>query len=193
MFVLFEGIDTTGKTTQIEKLKEVFPTLVATKEPGGTELGREIRTILLEKDFKLSSNAEALLFLADRAEHYEKVVKPNEKKIVVSDRGFVSGLAYALTNNENIDLDFFVSLKKFALGGAFPQRIVFFKTTKELLLSRISKKAHDTIEQRGIDYLLRVQKNMEFIIKKLNLNYIILDAKDSIENLHVKIKGFIND
>ena len=193
MYILFEGIDTTGKTTQIEKLKEIYADVVATKEPGGTILGEKIREILLNRDFEISTNAELLLFIADRAEHHERVIKPNSDKKVVSDRGFISGLAYALTNNKNINLEYLIDLNKFALNGEFPQKIVFFVTNKQTLLARINSKNHDIIESRGIDYLLKVQDNMEFILNKLSLNYLKLDASLDIESLHTKIKDYIND
>jgi dTMP kinase len=192
MFVLFEGIDTTGKSTQIEKLKSVNTDIITTFEPGATRLGREIRAILLEKDFKVSSKAELLLFLADRAEHYEKVVAPNSGKLVISDRGFLSGIAYAFTNDQNLDLSFLIELNRFALGWKLPDKIVFFKTTKELLSSRIGAKSHDKIESRGIEYLLRVQENMEKILQKTGIEHIILNADESIEYLHTSIKRFLD-
>jgi dTMP kinase len=192
MFVLFEGTDTTGKTTQIEKLKNVSGDIKATFEPGATELGKEIRAILLEKEIKISQKAELLLFLADRAEHYEKVIVPNTDKIIVSDRGFVSGIAYALTNSQELDMSFLIEMNRFALGGKLPDKIVFFKTTKELLTSRIKTKSHDKIESRGIEYLLSVQENMEKILKNIDIEYIILNADESIEHLHAKIKKFLN-
>ncbi|MDR1285246.1 MAG: dTMP kinase [Campylobacteraceae bacterium] len=192
MFVLFEGIDTSGKTTQIEKLKSVNADIKVTFEPGATKLGKELRAILLEKDFKISKAAELLLFLADRAEHYEKIIAPNAEKLVISDRGFLSGIAYALTNNQNLDVPFLIEANRFALGGKLPDKIVFFKTTKELLISRIKTKSHDKIESRGIEYLLTVQENMEKVLKKIDINHMILDANESIESLHVKIKTFLS-
>ncbi|MDR1614369.1 MAG: dTMP kinase [Campylobacteraceae bacterium] len=192
MFVLFEGIDTTGKSTQIEKLKSINADMKTTFEPGATELGKEIRAILLEKELKTGQKAELLLFLADRAEHYEKIIAPNIDKLVISDRGFLSGIAYALTNNPKFDLNFLVEMNRFALGGKLPDKIVFFKTTKELLISRIKTKQHDKIESRGIEYLLSVQENMEKILKSINIEHIILDADESIERLNAKIKKFLN-
>jgi dTMP kinase len=191
MYVLFEGIDTSGKTTQIEKLKNINDNIITTFEPGATKLGKEIRSILLEKDFGVSSKAELLLFLTDRAEHYEKVVAPNSGRFVISDRGFLSGIAYALTNDKSLDLDFLIDLNRFALGGKLPDKILFFKTTKELLTSRIRTKSHDKIESRGIEYLLKVQENMEKVLQKTDAEYIILDANESVECLHTKIKEFL--
>ncbi|MDR3345714.1 MAG: dTMP kinase [Campylobacteraceae bacterium] len=193
MFALFEGIDTTGKSTQVKKLQSVYPDMIATYEPGATQLGAELRSILLEKELHIDKKAELLLFLADRAEHYEKVVAPNADKLVVSDRGFVSGIAYALTNSPEMDLSFLIELNRFALGGKFPEKIAFFKTNEKLLRSRINGKSHDKIEQRGINYLLSVQENMQKVLDSLQIKYIVLDASESIEDLHIKIKRFLND
>ncbi|MDR1976489.1 MAG: dTMP kinase [Campylobacteraceae bacterium] len=193
MYVLFEGVDTTGKSTQIQKLQEIYKDAVITKEPGATKLGGELRTLLLDKELEISPSAEFFLFLADRAEHYERVIAPNSDRLVISDRGFISGIAYALSNDSKGDLDFLITLNRFALGGRLPEKIVFLKTTKELLTSRITAKTHDKIESRGIEYLLKVQENMEKVLKKTAIKHIILDASWSIEDLHEKIKGFLND
>lgn len=191
MFVIFEGIDTTGKTTQIELLKKKYPAMVVTKEPGGTPLGQKLRSLLLEEDFNLSTNAELLLFLADRAEHYAKVVAPNQNGLVVSDRGMVSGLAYAMANHPELDLGFLLRLNRFAMQGNMPDKIVLFETTKELLTSRMGTKTHDTIEQRGFDYLLHVQHWMHESVKRLECPHLLIDASLSIETIHEKIEGFI--
>ncbi len=194
MYVIFEGVDTSGKSTQIELLKKERKDIVATKEPGGTKIGERIREIVLFEGVK-SEIAETFLFLADRAEHFKEVVKPalDEDKIVISDRGFISGIAYRMANNEKEDLDFLIKLNLLALENTLPDKVVFFKTSKELIKSRISGKRRDLIESRGEDYLLKVQDYMEKVIKKLNLDYIIIDAKESIEKINKTIKGYVFD
>ena len=94
MYILFEGIDGAGKSTQIARLAAAYPQAIVTKEPGGTKLGENLREILL-KENDLDKRAEILLFLADRAEHFGKIIKPNLDKMILSDRSFVSGMAYA--------------------------------------------------------------------------------------------------
>ena len=100
MFITFEGGEGCGKTTHIEllasHLKSLGKELIITKEPGGSELGLELRKILLEKDPEIFS--EIFLFAADRVEHVEKVIRPalNEGKIVLCDRYIDSTLAYQL-------------------------------------------------------------------------------------------------
>lgn len=193
MYVLFEGIDTCGKTTQIELIAEHFNDVIVTKEPGGTEFGKHARAILLQ-DSLASKQAELLLFLADRAEHYTQIIKPNKEKLVISDRGFLSGIGYALANGD-FDFEHLVELNKFALEGHFPDLIILFETNMETLKERTSAedKELDGIELRGLDYLLSVQKHMKESLEKLNINYLLIDATQSIETIQKKIETKIKE
>ena len=192
MYILFEGIDGAGKSTQIARLAAAFPQAIVTKEPGGTKLGENLREILL-KENDLDKRAEILLFLADRAEHFGKIIKPNLDKMILSDRGFVSGMAYALAGG-NFSFEELLSLNKFALQGNFPQKIVFFKADESTLRSRLSSRAQmDGIEARGFEYLLRVQDAMEEILQKLGVRYVTIDAAWDEEKITNLIKEFIND
>jgi len=189
MYILFEGIDTCGKSTQIELLAEKHPELIITKEPGGTTFGVKAREILLQ-DSLASKRAELLLFLADRAEHYEEIVKPNKDKVVISDRGFISGVGYALANGD-FDFNELVRLNKFALEDHFPDRIVLFLTNMETLKERTSQKSLDGIELRGLEYLLEVQEHMKQSILKLDIPHLFIDATDSIDNIHQTILTYL--
>ena len=192
MYILFEGIDGAGKSTQIARLAAAYPQAIVTKEPGGTKLGENLREILL-KENDLDKRAEILLFLADRAEHFGKIIKPNSNKMILSDRGFVSGMAYALAGG-NFSFEELLNLNKFALQGNFPQKIVFFKADESTLRSRLGSRAQmDGIEARGFEYLLRVQDAMEEILQKLGVSYITIDAAWDEEKITNLIKEFIND
>ena len=192
MYVIFEGIDGAGKSTQIARLAAVFPQAIVTKEPGGTKLGENLREILL-KENGLDKRTEILLFLADRAEHFGKIIKPNSNKMILSDRGFVSGMAYALAGG-NFSFEELLNLNKFALQGNFPQKIVFFKADESTLRSRLGSRAQmDGIEARGFSYLLRVQDAMEEILQKLDVRYVTIDAALDEEKITNLIKEFIND
>ena len=192
MYVIFEGIDGAGKSTQIARLAAVFPQAIVTKEPGGTKLGENLREILL-KENNLDKRAEILLFLADRAEHFGKIIKPNLDKMILSDRGFVSGMAYALAGG-NFSFEELLNLNKFALQGNFPQKIVFFKADESTLRSRLGSRAKmDGIEARGFEYLLRVQDAMEEILQKLDIRYVTIGAAWDEEKITNLIKEFIND
>lgn len=189
MYILFEGIDTCGKSTQIELLAQKYPDVIVTHEPGGTPFGKQAREILLS-DSLTSKRAELLLFLADRAEHYEEVIKANKDKTIISDRGFLSGIGYALANGD-FDFDELVSLNKFALENHFPDKVVLFLTNMETLQLRTSEKELDGIELRGLKYLINVQQHMKVSLKKLDIDYLEVDATDSIENIHQKILSYL--
>ncbi len=189
MYILFEGIDTCGKSTQIALLSEKYPTLITTHEPGGTKFGKQAREILLS-DSLTSKRAELLLFLADRAEHYEEIIKPNKDQTIISDRGFLSGIGYALANGD-FDFDELVALNKFALNTHFPDKVVLFITDMETLQIRTSEKELDGIELRGLEYLITVQNKMKESLKKLDIDYLEVDATDSIENIHQKILSYL--
>ena len=192
MYILFEGIDGAGKSTQIARLAAAYPQAIVTKEPGGTKLGENLREILL-KENDLDQRAVILLFLADRAEHFGKIIKPNLDKMILSDRGFVSGMAYALAGG-NFSFEELLSLNKFALQGSFPQKIVFFKADESTLRSRLNSRAQmDDIEARGFGYLLRVQDAMEEILQKLGVRYVTIDAAWDEEKITNLTKEFIND
>ena len=190
MYIIFEGIDTCGKSTQIELLSQRLQDVIVTKEPGGTEFGKKAREILLSNSLS-SKRAELLLFLADRAEHYERVIKPNRDKIILSDRGFLSGIGYALANNSDFSFDYLIELNRFALEDTFPDLIIFFKIDIETLKLRTNFKELDSIEQRGLDYLLRVQDIMINSLKKLDIPYIIIDASKDIESIYRRINNII--
>ena len=187
MYILFEGIDTCGKTTQIELLAQKFKNAIITKEPGGTEFGKHAREILLNDSLN-SKRAELLLFLADRAEHYTEVIKPNQDKLILSDRGFLSGIGYALANGD-FDFKHLLELNKFALEDKFPDLIILFETTMETLKERTSAddKELDGIELRGLEYLISVQKHMRESLEKLDIPYLLIDATDSINSIEEKI------
>ncbi len=185
MYVIFEGVDTAGKSTQIELLKSNFPEIIATKEPAGTEFGKWAREILLNGELK-SKRAETLLFLADRAEHYQEVIKPNRaSKLIISDRGFISGIAYALANGE--DFETLIELNSYAMEGDLPDLVVLFEIDESILRERLSQKSQDSIEKRGIEYILKVQDNLKKTLKRLKLNYKVVYASKSIEQLQKEL------
>jgi len=189
MYILFEGIDTCGKSTQIDLIANKHPEIVITHEPGGTPFGKKAREILLA-DSLASKRAELLLFLADRAEHYQEVIEPNKDSVIISDRGFISGIGYALANGD-FDFDELIRLNKFALKDHFPDRIVLFLTNMETLKKRTSEKSLDGIELRGLEYLLAVQEHMKESIIKLDIPHLFVDATDSIENIHQSILTYL--
>ena len=191
MYIAIEGIDTAGKSTQISNISKHYPEAIITKEPGGTEIGKEIRQMVLSARAQ-STKAEFLLFLADRAEHIKEVIEPNLEKMIISDRSAVSGVAYALVQGE-ISQTAIVHLNKFATGGIYPQKVFLLKLTKEELEYRLSQKELDGIELRGVEYLLSIQDALIEATKLLNLELVIVDATNSIENITQEILDNMKD
>jgi len=190
MYIVFEGIDGAGKTTQIELLKNKLSNAIFTKEPGGTPFGIKAREILLHQDLK-SKKAELFLFLADRAEHFKEVIEPNIDKLIISDRSLISGIAYALASNKEFDINFLIELNRFALNNTLPQKAVIFKINRTTLIERLSKKVHDSIEKRGYDYLLTIQDYIFEVAKKLNINYLEIDASMDEITIHKEILAYL--
>ena len=188
MYVVIEGIDTAGKSTQLDLLNKNHPEAIFTKEPGGTKLGLTLRELALSGKAR-SPIAEMFLFLADRAEHIEVVIKKNLDKTIISDRSVISGIAYAA----QLPLQEVIDLNLLATSNIMPSHFVLLELSKEELISRLSKKKNDAIELRGIDYLLNIQNRMKETVKILKLNHIFIDAKLSIKEIELKIEEFINE
>ena len=186
MYITIEGIDTAGKSTQIEAVSKNFPDAIVPKEPGGTEIGKDIREIVLSARAQ-SKKAEFLLFLADRAEHMTEVILPNiESKMIISDRSAVSGVAYALIQGE-ISETAIVHMNRFATNGVYPDKVFVLKLTKEELEFRLSQKKLDGIELRGADYLMSIQDAIIKATELLKLELIEIDATCSREEITQKI------
>ena len=191
MYVVFEGVDTAGKSTQVDLLHALYPDAIKTKEPGGTELGLTIRELILHRGVN-NHKTELFLFLADRAEHYKDILETYHDKMVLSDRGLISGIAYALANHEDYEMDFLITLNRFALNDTMPDKVILLRTNEALIKERMGEKNADMIEKRGIDYLLKIQAIMIEVLEALKLTYIMIDASKDKETIHQEIKDFIS-
>ena len=187
MYVVIEGIDTAGKSTQLALLKDKLPNAIFTKEPGGTKLGIKLRSMALNGEAK-SKIAEMFLFMADRAEHIEEVIKKNKHNTIISDRSMISGIAYASALN----IDKLIELNLIATSNTLPSHVILLELTPAELKFRLSQKENDSIELRGIDYLINIQNRMKETIKRLNINHIVIDAGLEIKEIEKRIEEFIN-
>lgn len=189
MYVAIEGIDTSGKSTQIQALKQVFKDAIFTFEPGATKLGVKLREILLQDSINLDSRAEMLLFLADRAQHTSEVLQPNANRLIIADRSVISGMAYA----KDFDFESLKAFNLFVTQGILPDKVVILELQKQDLQNRLSAKGKDKIEQRGLDYLLSLQERIKSITQKLSLPHCIINANTPKERITQKIIDFIGD
>jgi dTMP kinase len=188
MYVVIEGVDTAGKSTQLDILKRNHPDAVFTKEPGGTPLGLKLRQMALNAEAQ-SDIAEMFLFLADRAEHLKQIIQPNLHATIISDRSMISGIAYALC----MPIEIVTTLNLIATSNTLPTHVVLLELSQEELHHRLSQKEHDGIESRGVEYLLEIQNRMKQTIEKLNINHRYIDASLSIETISKQIQEFIHE
>ncbi|GAA7338197.1 dTMP kinase [Helicobacter pylori] len=187
MYVVLEGVDGAGKSTQVGLLKTRFKNALFTKEPGGTRMGESLRHIALNEN--ISELARAFLFLSDRAEHIESVIKPalKEKKLIISDRSLISGMAYSQFSSLELNL--------LATQSVLPEKIILLLIDKEGLKQRLSLKSLDQIENQGTETLLTIQQKLKthaYALKeKFGCEVLELDAKKSAKSLHDQIAAFI--
>ncbi|BCZ18517.1 Thymidylate kinase [Helicobacter sp. NHP19-012] len=181
MYVALEGVDTSGKSTQIALLKEAYPHALFTKEPGGTKLGQALRQKVLHEN--LSPPTQFLLFLADRALHLEEVLKPNANKLIFSDRSLISGLAYAPYPIEQ-------ALELHRLHGlleVLPDCVFLLKLHPKALKERMHTKTHDFIESKGLEFLEHTQERLLQACQLLGLKTHTLDASQDPKSLNKNI------
>jgi dTMP kinase len=159
-----------------------------TKEPGGTEVGRKIRSILLEGNEEINTYTELFLYLADRAENLTKNIEPNlkEDKIVISDRHFDSTVAYQMAgrgiNKEEIQM-----LKELKLFSLMEPDVTFLlDVDPEVVKDRI--KEPDRIERENIDFHKRVRSAYLDIARNDPDRVILIDARGTIEKIHGEVK-----
>lgn len=190
MYLALEGIDTAGKTTQIDRLRLRFSDALFTREPGGTPAGEAIRSLIIERGVT-SELTELLLFLADRAEHVERVIRPNRERLIISDRSVVSGLAYAMVR-QPLDTPTLLQLHRLTVQETLPDHVVILRLDRSELQKRLDAKSGDRIEARGSDYLMRIQEHLITAVELLQLPCTILDAATPPSEVTAQIAALIS-
>ena len=181
MFITFEGIDGSGKSTQLQLLAEEFGNagkkVLLTREPGGTALAENLRKVLLESN--VSAPAELLLFGAARAQHVAEVIRPalQEGTIVLSDRFADSSAAYQ-GGGLQLPHTFIDAMNQFACGDLRPD-LTFLLDIDPLVGNKRQQLNHqkpDTIESRGLGFLERVRQAYLQIALRDSQRVIIINA-----------------
>ena len=188
-FITFEGIDGSGKSTQVKKLVEFFnktkKTAIFVREPGGTQISEEIREILLNRHLEdISDRTEALLMTGSRSQLTHEIIIPNLNKglHVVADRYSDSTLAYQ-GGGRQIDIEWLIRLNKFATYDIEPNVTFYIDVLPEEALKRKNQEK-DRIEMAGIELQSRVRNAYLEIAKRFQSRYLIIDGHDSIDNIH---------
>ena len=196
LFITFEGADGCGKTTQIELLNKYlqqkgFKTLV-TREPGAKGLCEKLREILLNYDGEVSPNCESFLFLADRAQHVDCVIKPALKDgvIVLCDRHTDSTVAYQGYGRQ-LDIEQIKKLNEIAVNGLKPDLTIVFDIDIETSMQRVGK-TKDRMESAGMDFFNRVRNGYLAIAKEEPNRVKVINSADTIERIHEKVVEEVN-
>ena len=180
-FLAIEGPDGSGKTTQAARLvawlRSLGHDVMACRDPGGTELGNRLRSILLDRsDLSISLRAEMLLYMASRSQLVEDVVRPalESGKIVVSDRFLLSNVVYQGYAG-GLDPEEIWSVGKIATGGLLPGLTLVIDVTTELALARTGG-ARDRIEDRPESYRQRVREGFLTASKTYPAAIVVVDG-----------------
>ncbi len=180
ILIAIEGIDGSGKSTLAKNLHHYFvqqlPTLL-TKEPGGTQLGQQLRTIVQQQTIPLQPEAEYLLFAADRAQHFTNVIIPQLKKnmLIISDRMADSSVAYQ-GYGRGLNVTMIQTINGWAMHNRKPDLIIYLKIPVTIALERIKKRKELTaFEQETIDFIQRVADGFDTLYKDKK-NAIIIDG-----------------
>ena len=194
VFITFEGIDGVGKSTQLDLLQSWLESrgrdVLRTLEPGGTELGQEIRHLLLHRKGDVAARAEALLYAADRAHHVATVIRPAlaEGKVVLSDRYFDSSVAYQGAARE-LDVQEVRNISLWAVDNLIPDLTVLLDLDAQAAIQRRNKTGTepDRLEREKVDFFERARSQYLELAKEPR--FLVVDATLSIDEIQEQIRA----
>ena len=202
-FLVLEGIDGCGKTTQLRHLADWLPgsglmqpgaTLHLTREPGGTPLGRALRELLLNPPSESAPDptAELLLYAADRAQHVERMIRPALERgdWVLSDRFSGSTIAYQ-GDGRGLNLQTILDLERIATAGITPDVTLWLDLPLQESLRRRGARADDRIEAEGESFLMRVAEGFKRL--SAERGWIPVEADQGAEQVQHIIRRLLED
>lgn len=197
--IVLEGVEGAGKTTQMSLLKDWLEKnlddrseqIICTRQPGGTELGQQIRSLLLTADLQevIAPLTELLLYAGDRAQHIVNFMQPalNAGKIVICDRFTDSTIAYQ-GYGRNLDLTLIAQLNQIATQGITSDLTLWLDIDVELGLTRTRQRGKsDRMEQADISFHRRVSNGFRELAKQYPERILKIDANQSIEKVRSQI------
>ena len=197
LFITFEGADGCGKTTQSKLVQEYLEQsgyeVVWTREPGAKGLGQKIRELLLHYNGDVAPMCEAFLFLADRAQHIEHLIKPavESGKIVICDRHTDSTIAYQ-GYGRGEDIKQLKYLNELATGSIKPDLTFVFDVTTDVAQQRVGDEK-DRMESAGIEFHKKVRQGYLEIAKLEPERVKVIDANNGIEKVFEDTKKILNN
>jgi len=197
LFITFEGADGCGKTTQLNLLnnylKEKNIKTITTLEPGGCEIGKNLRQILLHHKGFVSDTAELFLYLADRAQHVDEVIKENIKNniTVLCDRYTDSTVAYQ-GFGRGCDVDKIITLNDIATNKFYPDLTFLLDVSSQTAQTRLGQEK-DRLESLGMEFHQKVRLGYLELAKKYPERIKVVDANKNIEEVFAQIKKIIDE
>lgn len=199
LFLTFEGGDGSGKSTQAALLEEWLlsqgRTVVRTREPGGTDVGNEIREIVLHRRGHIAPRAEALLYAADRAQHVSHVVRPalERGEIVLQDRYLDSSVAYQGVGRE-LEADEIRRLSLWAAEGLLPDVTVLLDLDVSIGRSRLddARTRYDRLESEAAEFHSRVRDAYLALAAAEPARFLVLDAALPVEELAALVRARVS-
>ena len=200
LFITFEGGDGSGKTTQINLLATWLEseghTVVITREPGGTDLGTELRNIILHREGFIAPRAEALLYAADRSHHIHTLVRPALKRgeIVVQDRYLDSSVAYQGAGRV-LDPTEVRDISLWATENLMPDLTVVLDVPASVAKERqaAGERQYDRLEAEAEDFHTRVRESYLALAAEEPERFLVIDGESSIEEIHQAIVAKVSD
>ena len=195
MFITFEGGDGSGKSTQIQSVRDWFESrgreVIVTREPGGTELGTEIRRLVQNGPEDVDARTEALLYAADRAYHVATVIAPALERgaVVLGDRYIDSSLAYQGAAR-SLGVDEIASLSAWATRGLYPS-LTFLLDLPPEVGARRRTDAPDRMERESMDFHERVRHQYLRLADAEPERIVVIDAVGTIEEVFSEIRGVL--
>ena len=191
--IVFEGIETSGKSTSLKKaikyLKKNKIKHISFREPGGTNLSEKLRQLMLNKKSKLNNKTDLFLLMASRSENFDKILKENyKKKVILIDRFIDSTLAYQ-HYGMGLDKNLILRMNNFLLGNFKPNFTFLSVVDKKNMLKRLkSRKIKNKYDNFNYNFYNKVQKGFLKIAFKNKSKYLILDSnKDSLKIIENKL------
>ena len=196
LFITLEGIEGSGKSTNIKVINNYLNdkniNYINTREPGGSEVGDQLRNILLNTEKKLSNQTELLLMLADRVNHIESLIQPNLEKgiTVISDRFMDSSYAYQGGGRE-MGLDTITKIID-GLNIIQPNLTLLFDLPVEMALERARKRSKlDRFESEDYDFHQRIRETYLFLAEEDSERIKIIDASKDIEEVESQVRKIL--
>jgi dTMP kinase len=196
LFITFEGPEGSGKTTQNQLLRDALQQqgyrIVCTREPGGTAIGEQIRTIVHDRlNSDLVPEAEILLYSAARAQHVQQVIRPalNQGAVVISDRYAESTLAYQ-GYGRGLDLDTLHGITRFATGDLQPDLIIYLDLD---VVTGLDRKRQDQAQGKGewnrmddqsLNFYKRVREGYLAMAAQAKERWLLVDAAQPVNDIH---------